>query len=479
MKNYFPKDFLLGSAAAAYHNEGAFDQDGKGAQVADVLPNSPNDPRTEKPEEGNLKHLGVDFYNRYKEDISLFGELGIKAYRTSISWARIFPKGIEDVPNEKGLKHYDDMFDELIKHGIEPVITITHTGETPLYLADNYGGFLNKEVIDFYLKYVDTIVKRYKDKVKHWITFNEINIADRQPFFHLGVDTRKIKYDDQAKEQLNYNMFLANARAIKIIKEIDPMAKVACSTALGPSYPNSMNPLDNLKAYFDNRNGLFHTDVHVFGQYPKWKIKQLESNGIKLDTNEDELKDIRENTVDYLAFSYYVSGISKFNENEFDSTYSNQISELKNPELEYTEWDWPVDHVGLRILCNVLWDRYDRPLFICENGFAKIEELEEDEDGTLTVNDDYRIRVLRNHLLELNKALADGVDVIGYTNWAVEDFVSGTTGTMRKRWGFIYIDRNDDGSGSLNRYKKKSFYWYKKLNETGLDYLFLDDYFSE
>lgn len=475
MKNYFPDDFLLGSAAAAYHNEGAFDQDGKGLMVADVLPHSPLDGRQESLDTFNLKHLGVDFYNRYKEDISLFAEMGLKAFRTSISWARIFPKGIEEEPNEKALLHYDDMINELIANGIEPIITITHTGETPLYLADNYGGFLNKKVIDYYIKYVKTIVSRYSDRVKYWLTFNEINISSDQPFFHLGVDDKKIKESPELKEQLIYNTFLAHSRAIKTIKEIDKEALVSASTAIGPIYPYSMKPEDNLSAYFDTREMLFYTDVHVNGEYPSWKIKEINDKNISIDYTEEELEIIRNNTVDFLAFSYYMSGLSKDNEEMVDKHYSNEMTKLENPYLEYTEWDWPVDPVGLRILSNMLWDRYHKPLLIVESGFAKIESLEEGPNGEPTVIDDYRIEVIRDHLLELNKAIADGVEVIGYTNWACQDFVSGTTGTMKKRWGLIYVDRNDDGSGSLKRFKKKSFYWYKKLNETNMDFLFEED----
>lgn len=476
MKNNFPKGFLLGSAAAAYHNEGAYNQDGKGMMVVDVLPNSPRDGRDDNPDTFNLKHLGVDFYNRYKEDIKLFSEMGLRAFRTSISWARIFPKGIEEKPNEKALAHYDDMLDELIKNDIEPIITITHTGETPLYLADEYGGFLNKKVIDYYIKYVKTIVERYHTKVKYWLTFNEINISSDQPFFHLGVSDELIKKDPQAKEQLIFNTFLASSRAIKAIKEIDENALVSQSTAIGPIYPYSMDPNDNLSAYFDNRKMLFYPEVHAKGEYPSWKLKDLEDRGIKLDASPEEWDLIENNTVDFLAFSYYMSGLSKANEGKGEKSYSNEMTKLKNPYIAYTEWDWPVDPVGLRILSNMLWDNYQKPLMIVENGFAKIESLTQGKDGELTVEDDYRIEVLRDHLIELNKAMGDGVEFLAYTNWAVEDFVSGTTGTMKKRWGFIYVDRNDDGSGSLNRYKKKSFYWYKKVIETDMDFLFEEDY---
>ncbi|MDD7045173.1 MAG: glycoside hydrolase family 1 protein [Peptoniphilaceae bacterium] len=472
MKNNFPKGFLIGSAAAAYHNEGAWDQDGKGPSVADVLPHSPLDGRTEKPEEGNLKHDAVDFYNRYEEDVDLFGELGLKAYRTSIAWTRIYPKGIEDEPNEKGLEFYDRLFDKLHSKGIEPVITITHTGEMPLYLADNYNGFANREVIDFYLKYVKTIGERYKDKVKYWLTFNEVNISDRQPFFQAGVSQDPETIDKTVKAQIFHNMLVANAKAIEILRSISEDFMIGCTTVQSPMYPATTHPYDNLQAFFDFRKMLFNSDVHVFGKYPEWKLLEYKNEGIEIDFTEEDKQVLSENTVDFVAYSYYGSGVSKYKNEIGTDKDVNKLSKLKNEYLDYNEWGWPMDPKGLRVILNYLYDRYKLPQFVTENGFSKLEELEEGEDGELTVNDDYRIKSLRDHLLELNKAIGDGVEVIGYTNWAVEDFVSGSTGTMRKRWGFIYIDRNDDGSGSLKRYKKKSFDWYSQVINSGMDKLF-------
>ncbi|MCI5839840.1 MAG: glycoside hydrolase family 1 protein [Peptoniphilaceae bacterium] len=472
MKNNFPKDFLIGSAAAAYHNEGAWDKDGKGPSVADVLPHSPYDPRTKEPEDGNLKHDAVDFYNRYKEDIKLFSELGIRAYRTSIARTRIYPKGIEDKPNELGLKFYDDLFDELLKYNIQPVITITHTGEMPLYLADNYNGFANRKVIDFYLKYVKTVAERYKNKVKYWLTFNEVNISAKQPFFQAGVSQDSNTIDKSVEAQIYHNMLVANAKAIKIMKQINPNFMIGCTTVQSPMYPYSMNPYDTLKAFFDFRKLVFNSDVHVFGEYPSWKLKEFKDNNIKIEITDEDKKVLKENTVDFVAYSYYGSGVSKYDTESGLEKDVNKLSGIKNDFLEYNEWGWPMDPKGLRVILNFLWDRYKLPQFITENGFSKLEELQKDENGELTVNDDYRISSLKEHLIEINKAIGDGVKVIGYTNWAVEDFVSGSTGTMRKRWGFIYIDRNDDGSGSLKRYKKKSFKWYSDVIRSNMDKLF-------
>lgn len=471
-KSVFKEGFLFGSASAAYHFEGAFDKDGKGVAVADVIPHAPYD-RTEKPEDGNLKHRAVEFYDRYKEDVALFGELGLRSFRTSIAWTRIYPNGIEEEPNEAGLQFYDDLFDELLEQGIEPVITITHTGEMPLYLADNYNGFANKETIDFYLKYVKTIIERYQHKVKYWFTFNEVNISGMQPFFQAGVSQDPETIDEEVIAQIHHNMFVANSKAIKIIKEINPELQVACTTTIGPVYPMTSKPEDTLAAYFDMREMFFHSDVHAFGEYPKWKLKEFEDKGINLDITTEEIELLKENTVDFVAYSYYQSGVSEAGEDEVIAQGDvNVISRKKNPELEVNEWDWVIDPVGLRVILNMVQDRYGLPQFIVENGVSVIEELEEDEDGNLTVVDDYRIKGLGDYLIQLNEAIEDGADVIGYTNWAVMDFVSGSTGTMKKRWGFIFVDYYDDWTGSMKRYKKKSFDWYRKVIETNGQHLF-------
>ena len=471
----FPKDFLWGSASAAYHFEGAYNKDGKGIAVADVIPNSPEDGRTKNPEKGNLKHRAVEFYDRYKEDVALFGELGLKSFRTSIAWTRIYPNGIEEEPNEAGLKFYDNLFDELLANGIEPIITITHTGEMPLYLADNYNGFANKETIKYYLKYVRTIVERYQHKVKYWLTFNEVNISGMQPFFQAGVSQEPKTINETVIAQIHHNMFVANAEAIKIIKEINSSLQVGCTTTIGPVYPITPKPENGLQAYYDNREMLFHIDVHVFGEYPAWKLKEFEDKGIEIEVTEEEMKTIKENTVDFIAYSYYQSGVAE-SDAEVHSGDVNVISKRKNPELKVNEWNWVIDPISLRIMLNIVWDRYGLPQFIVENGVSKLEELEEDEDGNLTVNDDYRIEGLRDYILQINEAIGDGVEVIGYTNWAVMDFVSGSTGTMKKRWGFIFVDYYDDWTGTMKRYKKKSFDWYNKVIESNGEFLFKENF---
>lgn len=467
MKNNFPKDFLWGSAAAAYHFEGAWNRDGKGPAVCDVVP-STQDKRTQTPQSGNLKHRAVEFYDRYKDDVQMFGELGLNIFRTSIAWSRIYPNGIEDEPNEKGLEFYDNLFDELLSNGIEPMVTITHSGEMPLYLADEMNGFSNKKVIEYYEKYVRTIVRRYKDKVKYWLTFNEINGTEDMPFFYAGVSQNKETITEEQMRQIYFNIFLASARATKIIHEENPKALVGCTTIQGPYYPLTPKPEDYWASYQDNRNRLAFIHVQAKGEYPSFKLKELKDKGIELDATADEWLDIKENTVDYIAYSYYLSGVSEANQSEDQkmSDVVNVISHQPNPYLTQNEWGWSIDPVGLRTTLNVIHDQFGLPQFIVENGHSQIEKLEEDESGTLTVKDDYRIRTLKAHLQQLNLAIGDGVDVLGYTNWAVMDFVSGTTGTLEKRWGFIYVDFNDEEKGTMNRYKKQSFYWYKNVIES-------------
>src|SRR5699024_8412227 len=366
--------------------------------------------------------------------------------------------------------------DRLLAEGIEPIVTITHTLEMPLYLAEKYNGFASKEVIKLYEKYVQTIVERYQDKVKYWLTFNEVNTVMMNPFGAAGVTQPKETIDDNVLFQSAHNMFVANSKAIKIIKEINPDLQVGCTTAIGPMYAYSSKPEDALAAYFENRNQMFYTDVHVFGEYPEYAKKMFKEKNITFDYTDDELKLLQENTVDFIAYSYYMSGVTKYEKEKVKvKTDVNILNRLKNPNIELeTDWGWQVDPVGLRHMLNRMWDRYQLPQLIVESGFAKKEELEKDEDGNLTVIDDYRIEVLRDHLLELSKAIGDGVEVIGYTNWAVMDFVSGSTGLMSKRWGFIFVDRYDDGSGTLKRYKKKSFDWYRKVIDSNGKFLFED-----
>lgn len=469
-KSYFPKDFLIGGAAAAYHFEGAYNVDGKGIAVSEVVPKSAFEGRTNKPTPDNLKLKAIDFYHRYKEDVALFGEMGFRTFRTSIAWTRIFPNGDDEAPNEAGLKFYDDLFDELGKYGIEPFITITHTSEMPLNLADNYNGFANKKVIDFYLKYVETIVSRYKNKVKYWLTFNEINGASIMPFYCAGVTISEDKLTESDRYQILHNMFVASAKAIELIKKISPKAMVGCSTVDFPKYPLTPKPEDAWAALKDNREMQFFTDIQAYGEYPWYMQNYFEENDIKLDATEEELAVLKANTVDFLSFSYYNSACSSADREKTGK--GNVILGVKNPYLPENAWGWQMDPLGLRIKLNQLWDKYKLPMWIAENGSSAMEELVEDENGNLTVIDDYRIELIGAHLKQINESFKDGIDILGYTAWSAIDFVSGSTGSMLKRWGFIYVDYQQDGSGTLRRYKKKSFDWFREVIASNGESLF-------
>ena len=472
-KSYFPEGFLLGSAAAAYHYEGAWNVDGKGVAISDVVPRGAFDGRTHEPTSDNLKLKSIDHYHRYKEDIALFAEMGFKTFRTSIAWSRIYPTGEESEPNELGLKHYDQVIDECLKYGIEPLITITHTSELPLHLSEKYNGFHSREVIGLYLKYVETIVSRYQDKVKYWLTFNEINLSLMLPFLIFGINKDFKDVSENEKYQALHHMFVANAQAISVIKKIKPEAEVSCTLAYSPRYPLTPNPEDVWEALSDNRDLQFFTDILTTGEYPWYMKNYFKQQNISFEIEENDHVIMKENPIDFLAFSYYSSGCSAaLGENKIRGNF---FKARKNPYLAENSWGWQYDAMGLKIVLNDLWDRYKLPMWVVENGCSMIEELEEDELGNLTVKDDYRIELISAHLKVINEALYTGIKVMGYTSWSAIDFVSGSTGTMLKRWGFIYVDYNQDGSGSLARYKKKSFEWYKKVIESNGQYLYSSD----
>lgn len=469
MKNYFTKDFLFGSAAAAYHFEGAYDQDGKGVAVTDVVPGKPLDGRTDTPTADNLKLKAVDFYNKYKEDVELFHELGLRVFRTSIAWTRIYPNGIEEEPNEKGLKFYEDLFTLLLEKGIQPLVTINHTSEMPLYLAEKYNGFLSKEVVEHYVKFSTTVMERYKGLVTYWITFNEINATLKMPFYNAGVNLPHDEITETQLYQTIHNQFVASARTIEAGKKINPEFQFSCSFIASPRYPLTPEPNDVIEAYQKMRTQDFITDILVKGKYPSFQEHYFREEGIVLDAPQSEYDLLSKNTVDYIAFSYYNSGCASVSTDVEVS--GNIFGSIKNPYLRSNEWGWQMDPIGLRYSLMYLHDRYNKPMFIVENGHSQIEELTL-VDGVETIEDDVRIQVIGDHLLEINKALAEGIKVIGYTNWAVMDFVSGTTGTMLKRWGFIYVDYQQDGSGTLKRTKKKSFGWYRSVIDSNAGVLF-------
>ncbi|MFT5874232.1 MAG: 6-phospho-beta-glucosidase [Clostridium sp.] len=464
MAKSFPKGFLWGGAVAANQCEGAYNQDGKGLSTQDIAPKGIMGPITQEPTEDNMKLIGIDFYHRYKEDIKLFAEMGFKVFRTSIAWSRIFPNGDDAKPNEKGLQFYDDLFDECLKYGMQPLVTISHY-ETPLALAKNYDGWVNRKLIGFFENYVRTIFDRYKNKVKYWLTFNEINSVLNAPYMSGGIFTDKEKLTKQDLYQAIHHELVASAMAVKLGHEMIPGAKFGCMILGVPNYPLTPHPSDVIETMKQDRENLYFADVHVRGAYPKYMDRYFKDNNIKIHMEPGD-EDMLKNTVDFISFSYYMSSCATADPKKRKVGTGNIISGVHNPYLEASQWGWQIDPQGLRYILNLFYDRYQKPLFIVENGLGAVDELVIDENGNKTVYDDYRIKYLNDHLVQVAEAIDDGVDIMGYTSWGCIDLVSATTAELRKRYGFIYVDRNDDGSGSLERYKKKSFNWYKKVIST-------------
>ena len=470
MKNIIPENFLWGGAIAANQCEGAYLEDGKGMSPVDILPGgalrkealADAKKAMEKDYGYYPSHVSIDFYHRYKGDIKLFKEMGFKCLRTSISWARIFPNGDDQAPNEEGLKFYDSLIDELIANDIEPVITINHF-DTPLELTKKYGGWKNRKLIDFYLNYCNVIFNRYKGKVKYWMTFNEINMILHIPSFGGGLIFEEGENINQIKYQGAHHQLVASALATKLGHEIDPENKIGCMLAAGQIYPYTCNPEDILEAQARNRDNYFFIDVQARGKYPSYANRMFEEMGFNIEITEEEKKILAENTVDYVAFSYYSSRLRSADPVVMSQKLTgNAFKSLPNPYLKQSEWGWTIDPVGLRYTLNNFYNRYELPLFIVENGLGAIDELVE-VNGEKTVIDDYRIKYLNDHLVELGKAIDDGVEVMGYTSWGCIDLVSASTAELKKRYGFIYVNRDEFDLKDLRRIRKKSFFWYKNV----------------
>ena len=456
----FPVDFLWGGAVAANQCEGAYDEDGKGWSTQDLAPKGIVGPITDHPTEDNLKLQGIDFYHRYKGDIALFAEMGFRVFRFSIAWSRIFPNGDDEVPNEAGLAFYDDLIDECRRHGMEPLVTLSHY-ETPYHLAKAYDGWCSRKLITFFQRYCNCVMERYKGKVHYWLTFNEINSILHNPYLSGGILTPKEKLSKSALYQAIHHELVASALVTKMAHEIDPDNKVGCMVIGIPSYPLTPNPDDVIANMEQDRHNLYFTDVQARGAYPKYLNRYFKENGIQIQMEEGD-EEILKNSVDFISFSYYMSTCGCADPNAHPQTAGNIIPGVANPYLRSSQWGWQIDPKGLRYLLNQFYDHYQKPLFIVENGLGARDELIE-KDGVLTVEDDYRIEYMREHLLQVEEAIEDGVEVMGYTSWGCIDLVSASTAQMSKRYGFIYVDRNDDGSGSMARYRKKSFYWYRDV----------------
>ena len=478
----FKEDFLWGGATAANQHEGGYNKGGRGLSTFDVVTGGgykvprkvtfktangkigavPVDSTMTGPvpenSTGYIKentyypsHEATDFYHHWKEDIALMAKMGFKCFRMSISWSRICPNGMYEI-NEEGLKFYDLIFDELLKFGIEPVVTINHF-EMPMYLADHYDGWLSREVIDFFLFYTKIIFERYKNKVKYWMTFNEINVLSG--WCQIGVHNN----NPQNLYQAHHHIFVASAKAVKSGHQINPNFKIGMMVSYTPSYPMTCKPEDVMEAIKFNRQKEFYMDVQVRGYYPEYQLKKFERENIHIKMEKDDLKIIENGTVDYIGFSYYMSTVSSTDPNA-KKTEGNQFIAYKNPYLKTSNWGWTVDPLGLRIALNQIYDRYHKPMFIVENGLGAKDVIE--KDGT--INDDYRIEYLKNHIKAMKDAVElDGVDLIGYTVWGCIDIVSAGTGEMKKRYGLVYVNKHDNGSGDFSRIKKKSFNWYKNV----------------
>lgn len=468
----FPKDFLWGGAVAACQIEGAYDVDGRGFSTSDIHRYDKEMDRAHIEKEGGgtlaqikaamndkegyyPKRYGIDFYHTYKSDLALLKEMGFKAFRTSISWSRIFPKGDEEEPNEKGLQFYDALIDEIIKDGTEPVITMSHY-DIPLYLVTEYGGFANRKVAEFFVRYAKVLLERFKGKVKYWIVCNQVNLIPTVQFGSLGI------YDDQTTpdkmEELMYqavhNQFVACAKIKKMASSIDPNAALGTMIADGTLYPATCKPEDIVMTMQKNRMQYFFTDVQLRGEYPVYALHYFKEKGIHLNITPEEEQLLKENTLEFLAISYYYTRICDSTKNSMKPFEGEQ-----NPYLKPTPWEWRADPLGLYNTLSQLSDRYQIPIMIAENGLGAIDTVE--EDGS--IHDAYRIEYLREHIMQMKRAILDGADVFAYLSWGPIDIVSSSSAEMSKRYGYIYVDLDDYGQGSGKRIKKDSFYWYKDV----------------
>lgn len=470
----FGEDFLWGGATAANQIEGAWNLEGKGPSVSDMCTNgSHTNPKRITPllEEGTRypSHDAIDFYHHYKEDIALFAEMGFKTFRLSIAWTRIFPTGMEEEPNEAGLAFYDSVFDECMKYGIEPLVTISHY-EMPYALVEKYNGWESRACIDAYVKYCEVIFDRYQNKVKYWLTFNEINAGTMQMGSVLSLGTVKdycgtvIGAPDKPQERFQglHHQFVASAKVVKLAHEKYPQFKLGNMMLYATMYPYTCNPDDVIETQRQTQMmNWFCSDVQVRGSYPYYADRFFEEKGISIKMEKGDVEILKDGTVDFYTFSYYMSNCVAKHADE-EAVAGNLMGGLKNPYLKASDWGWQIDPKGLRYTLNEIYGRYQIPIMVVENGLGANDKLE--EDGS--VKDDYRIEYLQQHIAQMKEAAADGVELMGYTPWGCIDLVSASTGEMAKRYGFIYVHKYDDGTGSLERSRKKSFYWYQKVIRT-------------
>ncbi len=463
-----PEGFLWGGATAANQCEGGYDKGGRGLANVDLIPAGPDrrpvmngTRKMLECEEGYFYpgHEAIDMYSHFKEDIALFAEMGFRCYRLSIAWTRIYPNGFDEEPNEEGLKFYEELFDECHKYGIEPLVTIVHF-DAPVACTKKFGSWKSREMIDLYVKYCRTLFTRYKGKVKYWLTFNEINMILHLPFMAAGILFEEGENQEESKYRAAHHELVASAIATGIGHEIDPENKIGCMLAAGQYYAYTCDPRDQMEALQKNRDNFFFIDVQSRGKYPSYALKLFEREGFDIGITEEDEKVLAAHPVDFISFSYYSSRLTSAEPEKYGQTSGNAFATLRNPYLKASQWGWQIDPLGLRITMNALYERYQKPLFIVENGLGAVDTP--DENGF--IDDQYRIDYLRAHIQAMEEAVnLDGVELMGYTPWGCIDLVSASTGEMKKRYGFIYVDKDNDGKGTLKRSKKASFEWYKKV----------------
>lgn len=465
-KSVFPENFLWGGAIAANQSEGGYREGGKGLTTVDMIPYGENrmpiklglvDSVELSEEEFYPSHQAIDFYHRYKEDIALLAEMGFKTFRMSIAWSRIFPKGDELEPNQAGIDFYRSVFEECHKYGIEPLVTLCHF-DVPMHLVNEYGSWRNRKMIGFFERYARTCFEAFDGLVKYWLTFNEINILLHSPFSGAGLLFQEGENRDQVKYQAAHHELVASALVTKIAHEINPENQVGCMLAGGNFYPYSCKPEDVFTAMQKDRENLFFIDVQSRGYYPSYAQKVFDEKDVKLEILEEDYETLK-HTVDFISFSYYASRCASAEMNANNTSEANVVKSIRNPHLPASDWGWVIDPLGLRITMNTLYDRYQKPLFLVENGLG----AKDVPDANGEVQDDYRIDYLRQHVEAMADAITDGVPLMGFTPWGCIDLVAASTGEMSKRYGFIYVDRDNLGNGTLNRTPKKSFHWYKRV----------------
>lgn len=474
----FPKGFYWGGATASNQCEGAWDEDGKGPSCADHFTGGSKDqPRlftdTIDPHYRYPSHQAIDHYHRYAEDIRLFAEMGFKMYRFSINWTRIYPNGDEEQPNQKGLDHYRKVLELCRKYRIEPLVTMSHY-EFPYGLTKKWNGWSDRRTIDCFLKYTTTIMTEYKDLVTYWLTFNEINVAmfGSGDTLSLGMQPKSQTFDVLTAEKSSgeemstrltalHHQLVASAKTVIEGKKINPNFQFGCMIAGAVYYPYTCNPSDVYEAWYRNEiNNFYCGDVQMLGAYPPLAERYLKEHDAVIRIAEEDADILKRGTVDFYSFSYYMSLCAATDPSALQAA-GNMVNGVKNPYLTASEWGWQIDPKGLRYYIDLVYSRYRKPIMIVENGLGAVDVCEEGQ-----IHDTYRIQYLKEHLQAVSEAIADGAEVIAYTMWGCIDLVSASTGEMKKRYGFIYVDKNDDGTGTLQRCKKDSFYWYQRVIET-------------